>query len=133
MVWFMKRKRNLLGEITKWKARICASGHKSIEFVDYWPTYYPVVSWQTIRMVLTLALIKDWHIRSVDFVVTYPQADIKTDIYMKPSTIPHNFVIPNLRQLYDRLTHVYKLLKNLYGLKNAGKTWNDYLKKGLLK
>ena len=35
MVWSMKRKRNPVGEIIKWKARLCAGGHKSIEFVDY--------------------------------------------------------------------------------------------------
>ena len=38
MVWAMKRKRNPLGEITKWKARLCAGGHRSVEFVDYWDT-----------------------------------------------------------------------------------------------
>ena len=45
MVWSMKRKRNPLGEITKCKARLCAGGHKSIENVNYWATYSPVVSW----------------------------------------------------------------------------------------
>ena len=44
MVWSMKRKLNPLGEITKWKARLCAGGHRSVEFVDYWDTYSPVVS-----------------------------------------------------------------------------------------
>ena len=132
MVWSMKRKRNPLGEIIKWKARLCAGGHRSIEFVDYWSTYSPVVSWQTIRLVLILALIKNWHIRAVDFVMTCPQADIKTDIYMKPPTVPNNFIIPDLPQLSDRFTHVYELIKNLYGLKDAGKTWNDFLKKGII-
>ena len=80
MVWSMKRKRNPLGEITKWEARLCAGGHKYIEIVDYWSTYSPVVPWQTIRLVLILALIKNWHIRSVDFVMAYLQANIKTDI-----------------------------------------------------
>ena len=65
--------------------------------------------------------------------MAYPQANIKTEIYMKPPTVPHNFVIPDLPQLSDIFTHVYKLLKNLYGLKDTGKTWNDFLKKGLLK
>ena len=30
MVWSMKRKRNPLGEITRYKARLCAGGHKSV-------------------------------------------------------------------------------------------------------
>ena len=28
---------------------------------------------------------------------------------------------------------MYKLIKNLYGLKDSGKTWYDYLKQGLIK
>jgi hypothetical protein len=44
MVWSMKRKRNPIGEITKWKAPLCAGGPKSVEFVGYWSTYYPAVS-----------------------------------------------------------------------------------------
>ena len=44
MVWSIKRRRNPIGEIIRWIARLCAGGHRSIEFVDYWDTYSPVVS-----------------------------------------------------------------------------------------
>ena len=43
MDWSMKTKRNYIGEIIKWKACLCAGGHRLIEFVDYWDTY-PLVS-----------------------------------------------------------------------------------------
>ena len=33
----------------------------------------------------------------------------------------------------DRLTKVYKLIHNLYGLKDAGRTWNNHLHAGLTK
>ena len=52
MVWSMKRKRDPMGEIKKWKARFCTGGHKSIEYVDFWNTYPPVVSWNTVRLML---------------------------------------------------------------------------------
>lgn len=133
MVWSMKRKRNPIGTIVKWKARLCAGGHKSIEFIDYWATYSPVVSWSTVRMLITLAVINEWHMRSIDFVLAYPQAPVKTDIYMKPPTVPPGFVIPDLPSPADRSNFVYKLLQNLYGLKDAGKTWYDHLEKGLIK
>ena len=101
MVWSMKRKRNPLGEIIKWKARLCAGGHKSVEFIDYWATYSPVVTWNSVRLMLIMALINDWHVRSIDFVLAYPQAPIKTDIFMRPPKVPPDFNIPDLPRPSD--------------------------------
>jgi hypothetical protein len=77
-------------------------------------------------------LLNNWHMQSIDFVLAFPQAPIKTDIYMRPPKVPPDFKIPDVPTLSDRFTNVYKLLWNLYGLKDAGKTWFDFLKKGLL-
>jgi hypothetical protein len=132
MVWSMKRKRNPIGEILKWKARLCAGGNRSLEYIDYWSTYSPVVLWNTVRLLIVMALLNDWHMQSIDFVLAYPQAPIKTDIYMSPPRVPQNFAMPDLSTFTDRFTNVYKLLRNLYGLKDAGKTWFDFLKKGLV-
>ena len=52
---------------------------------------------------------------------------------MKPPTVPSQFPIPELPDPYDRFTKVYKLIKNVYGLKDAGRTWNLHLCQGLLK
>ena len=82
MVWPMKRKCNPVGEITKWKARLCAGRHRSREFMDYWDTYSPVVSWQTIRLIFVITLVNNWHIQSIDFVLAYPQENIQTGIYI---------------------------------------------------
>ncbi|CAJ1933824.1 unnamed protein product [Cylindrotheca closterium] len=132
MVWAMKRKKNPIGEIIKWKARLCAGSHMSIENVDYWNTYAPVVSWSTVCLVVIFALINDWHMESIDFVLAYPQAPIRTDIFMKPPKVPPNFTIPDLPKTADRSINVYKLLQNLYGLKDAGRTWSQFLHKGLI-
>ena len=72
MVWAMTRKRNPIDEIIKWKARLCAGGHMSRELVDYWDTYSPVVSWQTIRLIFVIALMNNWHIQSIDLAMAYP-------------------------------------------------------------
>ena len=125
MVWSMKRKRDPVGDIIKWKARLCAGGHRQIHGVNYWETYSPVVSWSTVRMILILALVLRWHMRSIDFVLAYPQADVKTDIYMH---LPAKGKIPGATPG----KHVLKLRKNLYGLKDAGRTWNEHIVKGLI-
>ena len=51
--------------------------------------------------------------------MAFPQAATKTDIYMKPPTVPSDFVIPDLPKFMDRFTHVYKIINNLYVLKDA--------------
>ena len=101
MVWSMKRKRDPLGSILKWKARLCAGGHKSVEYVDYWSTYSPVVTWSSVRLMITMALINGWHVQLIDFVLPFPQAPVKTDIFMQPPKVPHEFKIPDLPKPSD--------------------------------
>ena len=125
-VWSMKHKRDLGGKIIKWKARLCAHGRMQTKGVNYWETYLPIVSWTMVCLVLILSLIMGWHMRSLDFVMAYPQADIKTDIFMHA---PHGCIIPGASNGWS----VLKLRKNLYGLKDAGQTWHKYLRDGLLK
>ena len=132
MLWLMKRKRDPLGKFFKWKARLFAGGHRSIEYVDYWYTYLPVVSWSTVQTMIVFAILNGWNMESIDFVLIFPQAPIKTDIYMKPPKVTSGFSIPDLSAFFDKFLKVYKLLMNLYGLKDDGKTWFYFSKEGLL-
>jgi len=119
-VWSMKRKRRLTTrEVYKWKARLTIHGGKQQYGVNYWDTYSPVVRWSTIRLFLILASIHGWHTRQLDFVLAYPQAPVECDLYM---AIPKGFTING-----DRKRFVLKLKKNLYGQKQAGRVWNQYL------
>ena len=80
MVWSMKIKRNTVGERKKQKARICDGGHISIEGIDYWNTYSMSLSWRTVWLMTFMALLIDWHMQSIDFVIAFPQSPIKEDI-----------------------------------------------------
>ena len=51
---------------------------------------------------------------------------------MRLPKAPTDFKIPDLPGYVDCFTKVYRLLKNLYGLKDSGHTWNDHIKAGLL-
>jgi hypothetical protein len=70
--------------------------------------------------------MRGWHTRQVDFVQAYTQAPLENDIYMD---IPKGYKIKGA----SHETHVMKLLKNLYGLKQAGRVWNKHLEAGLMK
>ena len=125
-IWSMKRKRRLLtNEVYKHKARLNVHGGQQEHGVNYWETYAPVVTWAAIRLLLILVLIYKWYTIQIDFVLAYPQADVECDIYMK---IPRDFTIEGK----DRRTHVLKLIKNLYGQKQAGRIWNQHLHNSLL-
>ena len=82
--------------IVKYKARWCAHGGQTIKGVHYENTYAPVVTWTTIRFLLTLALINNWHTRQVDFVLAYPQAKVLHDVYMLP---PEKFVTMSVHKM----------------------------------
>ena len=93
--------------------------------VHYTETYSPVVNWFSVRLMLVLALVNKWHTRQIDFVLAYPQAPIPYDNYMK---LPHGIKTTH----GDGKTHVLKLIQNIYGGKNSGRIWNEYLHNGLL-
>ena len=136
-VWSMKRKRNPLGQIVKYKARLCAHGGQTVQGIHYTNTFAPVVTWTTIRFLLILSLVHNWHTRQLDFILAYPQAKVSHDLYMH---VPEKFTVSNDKLTLDqdapppfKQRHKLKLLQNLYGLKDAGATWFNHLKQGLLR
>ena len=117
--WAFKRKRNPFGQITGYKARLNIHGGQTEEGLHYWDTYAPVVQWFTVRTLLIISTLENLENRCVDFVLAFPQTNIKVDIYMK---LPFDFEAPD-----DGHRYVLKLKKNLYGLKDASKTfWDKY-------
>ena len=88
-IWSFRRKRvNIIGKVIKYKARICAHGGMQEKGINYWETYAPVVQGMNVRIMLTLAAIKNLHTKSIYFVLTYPQANLDVDIYME---LPQGF------------------------------------------
>lgn len=83
-----------------------------------------MVGWSTIRLFLITMLLNNWQSRQVDFVLAFPQADIECEMHME---IPQGFEFEGLAK-----DHCLKLKTNLYGQKQAGRVWNNYLHDGLL-
>ncbi len=125
-VWSFKRKRYPDGTINKWKARLCAHGGMQQWGVNYWETYAPVVNWISVRTLLAISVMNDLPTTAIDFVLAFPQATLSPEekIFME---IPYGMTLP----LGDRKGYVLRLRKNLYGLKQAGLNWFQYIKEGL--
>ena len=117
-IWAFKRKRLPDGSLLKHKARLNAHGGMQVYGENYWDTYAPVVNWISIRMMLTLSVIHELYTTSIDFTLTFPQAEVDTTIYME---IPLGCEVPEEE-------YVCLLLKNLYGLRQVSKTFYEYLR-----
>ena len=126
-VWSMRRKRNLVtNEITKYKARLNVHGGKQTFGENYFDTYAPVVTWFAIRLLIICAIVLHWKLRQVDFIMAYAQAPIECDMYLQ---LPDGIET----ETGNSKTHVLKLLRNVYGQKQAGKVWADFLSENLFK
>ena len=79
----------------------------------------------SVRLMLIFSEVHRLHTRSIDFTLAFPQVDVKVDIYMD---LPLG-CSPSDGSRKDE--YVLKLVKNLYGLKDAGRTWFEHLKRGL--
>jgi Reverse transcriptase (RNA-dependent DNA polymerase) len=65
-----------------------------------------------------------WASRQVDFVLAFPQVDIECPLYME---IPRGF-----HSERSRKKNCLLLKKNVYGQRQAGRVWNQYLHDGLV-
>jgi Reverse transcriptase (RNA-dependent DNA polymerase) len=126
--WVLRAKRYPDGRLRKHKARFCVRGDRQIEGVDYTDKYSPVVSWSTVRMLMTLALKENLATRQVDFSNAFVQAKLDPDehIYVEP---PKGFEYVN----DDGESYVLKLKRSLYGLVQAPLYWGNHLKDALEK
>jgi hypothetical protein len=117
----MQRKCNLTtNKIIKHKARLNLRGGKQVFGMNYFKTYAPVVTWFAIRLVMVMGIIFNWALHQVDFIMAYPQAPVEMDIYME---LPQGIQT----ETGNSKDHVLKLLKNIYGQKQAGRVWNSFL------
>ena len=117
----MRRKRDLTtNEVKKYKARLNVHGGKQTYGINYFETYAPVVTWFAIRLMVTFALIFGWTLKQIDFIMAYPQAPIECDLYMD---LPHGISVKGK----NSKDYTLKLLANVYGQKQGGRVWNEYL------
>lgn len=122
--WVFRVKRDHLGAVTKYKARLVACGYTQVPGVDFFETFAPVARAESFRTLLALAAHFDWEIAQLDVKSAFLNGKLEEDIYMKP---PKGFAGKGREHL------VWKLLKTLYGLKQAGRIWYLTFRDGMLK
>ena len=115
--WVYTVKLDNPNNVVKYKARYVAKGYAQRWGINYDQTFAPTACLSTIRVLLQMCVQYDLTIlHQMDVSSAYLNADIDVDLYMEQ---PKGFEI--------RKNKVCKLTKSIYGLKQAGKLWNQVL------
>jgi hypothetical protein len=119
------------GLVKKLKERFCVRGNCQREGVDFFETFAPVVSWNTVRLMLVLSLILKLSTRQVDYTAAFLHANINRDPNYDNMTkeerqrsgvfveMPRGLKVPG---------KVLKLKTSLYRLKQAPRNFFQHLK-----
>ena len=99
-------------------------GYAHKEGIDYEETFSPTAKWATIRTLLSLAAQKGWKVHQLDVNTAFLNGDFKENVFMSQL---EGFVVKGKEQ------KVCKLIKSLYILKQAPRSWYEKLIEHLLK
>lgn len=120
--WVFKLKKDSEGNIVKHKARLVAKGYVQRRGIDYNEVFAPVARLETIRLLLAMAAKEGWVVHHLDVKSAFLNGDLLEEVYVMQ---PEGF------EKKGEENKVYRLIKALYGLRQAPRAWNAKLDKCL--
>lgn len=134
--WVYRKKLNADGTI-RYKARLVARGFTQEHGINYFESYAPTMSLNSLRILIALSAAYGFGLHNVDIDNAYLNGQIDCEILMEIpeglSECIHLFTSED-QQLFRSETPICcKLNKGLYGLKQAGHIWGKTLSEYLIK
>ncbi|XP_074363653.1 uncharacterized protein LOC141704306 [Apium graveolens] len=108
--WIFKLKKDADGKIVKHKAQLVAKGYAQEYGVDFDEIFAPVTRLETVRLLLALSAKNQWQVHHLDVKTAFLNGEINEEVYVAQ---PEGYENEGKEHL------VYKLLKALYGLRQA--------------
>jgi len=116
--YVLKIKRKQDGSIDKFKVRLVVLGNMQRDGVDYKETFAPVLKYQSLRVLLSIANEEKMHVHQMDVKTAFLNGDLEEEVYVEQ---PEGMIKTGEEH------KVWKLKKALYGLKQAPRAWNRRL------
>ena len=89
-------------------------GFSQVEGMDYDQVFSPVVHFETVCLIISMAALEGWVLHGLDIHNAYLYGKLDEEIYMEQ---PKGFSVPS------KASHVLHLQQALYGLKQARLAW----------
>nr|GEX98921.1 retrovirus-related Pol polyprotein from transposon TNT 1-94 [Tanacetum cinerariifolium] len=118
-----KNKHDEENTVIRNKTRLVMRGYRQEEGIDFEESFAPVARVEAIRIFLAYATHKGFTVYQMDVKTVFLHGSLKEDVYVRQ---PEGLINA------DYPSHVYKLKKVLYGLKQALRAWYDELSTFLL-
>nr|GEU52472.1 retrotransposon protein, putative, Ty1-copia subclass [Tanacetum cinerariifolium] len=113
--WLFKKKIDMDVALYIFKARLIANGFTQTYGVDYEETFSLVADIRAIRILIAIAAYYNYDIWQMDVKTAFLNGHLFEEVYMEQ---PEGFVNPKYPN------HVCKLIRSIYGLKQASRQWN---------
>lgn len=114
--WIYKIKHAANGSIEKFEARFVDRGFTQKEGIDYDETFVPVARYTSIRTIISLASIFGWKLHQMDVKTAFLNGNVEREVYVEQ--------LESLI-LHSKDSHVCRLRKALYNLKQAPRVWYE--------
>ena len=121
--WVLDFKPGYKGVEPRYKARLVACGYAQLFGVDYLDTYAPVVKHYSIKMVLAIVALKNLDMLQLDIKTAFLYGELNEELYLVQ---PEGYVVAG------KEGWVARLLKPLYGLKQAALCWYHKFNQAIL-
>nr|GEW85697.1 reverse transcriptase domain-containing protein [Tanacetum cinerariifolium] len=121
--WIFKNKHDEEQTINRNKSRLVVRGCRQEEGIDFKESFASVARIEAIRIFLAYVAHKSFFVYQMDVKTAFLHGSLKEDVYVCQ---PEGFID------VDHPSHVYKLKKALYGLRQAPRAWYDELSTFLL-
>jgi len=109
--WVVKEKEEkAVSDPKRYKARLTARGFTQRHGIDYHETYAPVCREESWRLLICIALEKNMKVRQYDIEGAFLNGPLQEELYVKDKHATGD--------------KAWKLLKSLYGTKQAARNWN---------
>jgi hypothetical protein len=112
--WIFKIKHVVDGSIEKYKEIFVTRGFSQKEGIDYEETFALVARYTSIKTIIALAAKMKWKLHQMDVKIAFLNGVIEEEVYIEK---PQGF------EVEDRKSHLCRLKKSLYELKQAPRSW----------